>query len=75
MAGPYQPAPYPPSPEFGAGQTPYSFPAGVPPSPGVAPYAPQVTKEQELNFLKGEAEGIKGQLEQIDTRMRDLESE
>ena len=74
-AVPYQQAPYPPSPQFGVGQTPYSFPAGVPPSPGAAPYAPQMAREQELDFLRGEAEGIKGQLEQIETRMRELESE
>jgi len=34
-----------------------------------------MTKEQELNFLKSQAEAIKGQLEQIETRMRDLERE
>jgi len=59
---PYQQAPYPADPGFSAGQTPYSF-------------APQVSQEQELDFLKNQAEAIKGQLEQIETRMRDLESE
>jgi len=34
-----------------------------------------MTKEQELGFLKDDAEAIKEQLEQIETRMRDLESE
>lgn len=66
-----------------AGQTPYPFyggaPAGVMPGasavPGTMPFAPQMTKEQELDFLKEQAEAIKGQLEQIDTRMRNLESE
>jgi len=48
---------------------------GQPAAPGYTPYTPQMTKEDELNYLKGQAEAIKGQLEQIDSRMRDLESE
>ena len=60
-AGPYQ-------------QPSYPFYA-APPTPGVPPYTPQMTKEQELDFLRGEAEVIKGQLEQIETRMHELESE
>jgi prefoldin subunit 5 len=43
--------------------------------PGVDPYAPQMTKEQELDFLKSQAEAIKGQLEQIDARIRELETD
>jgi len=43
--------------------------------PGADPYAPQMTREQELDFLRGQAQAIKGQLEQIDAKMRDLESE
>ena len=57
---PNQQAPYPASPGFGAGD---------------APFSPKATPEQELDFLKSEAEAIKGQLEQIDARMRDLENE
>jgi prefoldin subunit 5 len=34
-----------------------------------------MTKEEELNYLRDEAEAIKEQLEQIDARTRDLESE
>ena len=60
-AGPYQ-------------QPSYPFYA-APPTPGVPTYTPQMTKEQELDFLRGEAEVIKGQLEQIETRMHELESE
>jgi len=41
----------------------------------MTPFAPQMTPEQELDFLKNQAEAIKGQLEQIDARMRGLESE
>jgi len=39
------------------------------------PFAPQVTPEQETDWLKNQAESIKRQLEQIEARMRDLESE
>ena len=34
-----------------------------------------MTREQELNFLKSQAEAIKGELEQIDTRIEELERE
>jgi hypothetical protein len=44
-------------------------------SPATMPYAPQMTREQELDFLKSQAEMIRGQLEQIDARMRELEAE
>lgn len=38
------------------------------------PFSPQMTKEEELSYLKGQAEGIKGELDEIESRMRDLES-
>lgn len=34
-----------------------------------------MTREQELDFLRNQAEAIKGQLEQIDARIRELETE
>jgi hypothetical protein len=34
-----------------------------------------MTREEELGYLKDQAEGIKEQLEQIESRMRDLEGE
>ena len=40
-----------------------------------APFAPQVTPEQELDSLRNQAEAIKGQLEQIEGRMRNSKSE
>ena len=55
-------------------QTPYPY-AGMSPAYGATPFAPQMSKEQELAFLKDQAEAIKGQLEQIETRVRELESE
>ena len=47
----------------------------VPAAPGYAPFAPQMGQEEELGFLKGQAGAIKQQLEQIEARIRDLESE
>ena len=58
-----------------AGQAHYP-PYGMPTTaPGATPFAPQMTREQELDFLKNQAEAIKGQLEQIEVRMHGLESE
>ena len=37
------------------------------------PYSPRMTREEELNYLKDQAGAIKGQLEEIESRMRDLE--
>ena len=34
-----------------------------------------MSREQELDFLRNQAEGIKGQLEQIDARIKELEAE
>jgi hypothetical protein len=34
-----------------------------------------MTQEEELNYMKDRAEAIKGQLEEIESRMRDLEAE
>ena len=58
------------------GAVPYGYP-GVPMGavPGAYPYAPQMAREQELDFLKSQAEAIKGQLEQINTRIKELETE
>jgi hypothetical protein len=55
-------------------QTPYPFYGEMPFTPGEAPPFPQMTKEEEFDFLRGQAEAIKGQLDQIETRMRELES-
>lgn len=52
-----------------------SFYPGMPAAPGYAPYSPGMTRDEELNYLKDQAEAIKGQLEGIDSRMRDLEPE
>ena len=56
-----------------AGGMSYVGYGGVP--MGANPYAPQMTREQELVFLRSQAEAIKGQLEQIDARIKELEKE
>jgi len=60
-----------------AGGMPYGGYSGAPmgTASGADPYAPQMTREQELDFLRNQAEAIKGQLEQIDARIRELETE
>jgi len=54
-----------------------SYPAyGVPATaPGVTPFAPGMAKEQELDFLRNQANTIKSQLEQIEARVREPETE
>lgn len=42
---------------------------------GTTPFAPQMTREQELDFLRSEAEAVKEQLEQIEARIGELETE
>jgi len=49
----------------------YNFGRGL----GFAPYAPSMTKEQELDFLKNQAQAIKSQLDQIETRIQQLGSD
>ena len=56
-------------------QAPYPFHPGIPPTPGEAPFSPPMTKEEELDFLRGQADAIKGQLEKIEARMREMEAE
>ncbi len=57
----------------GAG-VPYPFYGTPTTAPGAAPFAPGMTKEQELEFLRNQAQAVKGQLEQIAARMRELET-
>jgi hypothetical protein len=61
------------------GPWPYQMPpspfySGKAAAPGYGPYSPQMTREEELNYLKDQAEAIKAQLEEIESRMRDLEA-
>ena len=56
------------------GQEPYPAYRVPAAAPEQAPYAPQMTREQELDFLKKQAEMAKGQLERIESRVRELEA-
>ena len=46
-----------------------------PPAYGYAPYAPAMTAEEELDYLRDQAGAVKAQLEQIESRMQSLENE
>jgi hypothetical protein len=59
------------APAAGFYQPPYS----ATPAPGYDSYAAEVSKEDELGFMKNQAEAIKTQLEEIKSRMHDLEKE
>ena len=65
LSGAGAPAPWPYQPSF----------YGQPATPGYTPFTPQMTKEEELDYLRNQAEAIKEQLDQIESRMRDLEGE
>jgi len=54
------------------GYRPYGY-AGAP--MGTDPYALQMTREQELDFLRNQAEAMKEELDQIDGRIKELETE
>ena len=57
---------------YGAG---WGAPYEAPPAAWGAPFAPQMTKEDELGYLKDEAEAIKERLREIDGRIRDIETD
>jgi len=61
-----------PAPRF---YQPQAFYPGTPSAPGNAPYSPGMTREEELNYMKDQSEAVKGQLEEIESRMHDLEAE
>ena len=70
----------PPSPYIGRGRggLPRCWYPGVatafPYAPGPTPYAPGVTREQELGFLKEEAEAIRRHMEDVEARIKELET-
>ena len=53
----------------------YPYYGAAPIVPGAAPFVPPMTREQELDFLRSQAQAMKGQLDQIDARIRELETE
>jgi len=64
----------------GAGATvpgyyqPRSFYSGMPPASGYAPSSSPMTREDEIDYMKDQAKAVKGQLEEIESRIRDLEA-
>ena len=46
----------------------------VPAYAPVSTYSPRMTREQELDWLKSQAEAIKAELDRVEARMRDLEA-
>jgi len=42
-------------------------------TPGIAPFAPGAGPEQELSFLKNQAGALKSQIDQINSRIKELE--
>ena len=50
-----------------AAATPFAY--------GAAPYGPQLTQEQQMDFLKGQAEYLEDALEGVRKQMEELETE
>ena len=44
-------------------------------APGVAPFAPQMTRGQEIDYLKNQAQALRGQLEQIESMIQQMGKE
>jgi hypothetical protein len=64
-------------PAYGVSEDmPYGSYAGAPLGvvPGADPYAPEMTREQELDFLRNQAQILKNQLERIGSRLKELEA-
>ena len=62
-------------PQWGYGAAPWMW-SGYAPQWGYAPSAPcpqAMGKEQELEFLKAQADAVKAQLDAIEARVRELE--
>lgn len=52
---------------------PYGSPQPTGTMPGAVPFAPGVSPEQELDFLKNQTEILKGQIDQVNLRIKELE--
>jgi hypothetical protein len=57
---------------FGIGYPP-PYPGGFG-TPGMPPFGPSIPPEQELEFLKNQAQMLRQQLDQIDARVKELEN-
>ena len=64
-----------------AAYPPYGVPRGTPyygegpATQSAVPFAPQMTREQELDFLKNQAQALREHLEQMEARIQELGSE
>ena len=59
---------------FRGGMYNYPYYGTAPVVPGATSFPSQMTREQELDSLKNQAQAIKGQLEQIESRIQQLGS-
>lgn len=60
-------------PYGGMGQMPYYPPLGGFGPPGMLPFGPPMAPEQEIAFLRDQAQMLKGQMDQIDARIKELD--
>jgi hypothetical protein len=68
--------PYAENPYFGAYSpygTGYPYPEGLE-GPGMPPFGPPLPPDQEVAFLKNQADMLRLQLDQIDARVKQLEN-
>jgi len=62
-------------PYGGIPQMPYYPPPGGYGIPGMTPFFPPMAPEQEINFLRDQAQMLKQQMDQIDARIKELGKE
>ena len=60
-------------PYGGMGQMPYYPPPGGYGTPGMSPFGPPMAPDQEINYLRDQAQMLKQQMDQIDARIKELE--
>jgi len=53
--------------------TPYAYPYYSPPV--FSPFTPRMTREQEVEFLKNEAQAMRDELEELEARIGQLSTE
>jgi hypothetical protein len=61
-------------PYGGMGQMPYPPPGGYG-APGMSTFPPPMMPEQEIAYLRDQAQMMKQQIDQIDARIKELEKE
>ena len=52
---------------------PYAAPRGIP-YYGASPFAPQISREEELNYLKSLTQSMREDLKEIEARIQEIES-